>query len=100
MTALDNVHVVDDKKYKEAATIVTDYIKNTNFQFESNEADIEESRKQFLENFSPEKLENIPDSELLKSIFLNADDNSSNSLCHYLEYAKKSRAWKRFGSEG
>ena len=93
MTALDNVHVVDDKKYKEAATIVTDYIKNTNFQFESNEADIEESRKQFLENFSPEKLENIPDSELLKSIFLNADDNSSNSLCHYLEYAKKSRAY-------
>ena len=88
MTILGNSYV-ESKEYQEAATIVTEYVKNTNFEFKCDEEDIEDSRNQFLEKFSPEKLELIPDSELLKSMFLSADDSSYNSLCYYLEYDKK-----------
>lgn len=77
-------------KYRAAAAGVLEYIEDNAFSFEYSDEEIKKTRDEFLDEFSAEKLKQIPDDELLTKLFY--ADTSNNSLCYHLEMNKMNRS--------
>ena len=82
-------------EYSKAALALGNYITAHSVVFETPEADVAAARRKFQEQFSPDKLKNLSDSELLDTIFLSVNSNNQ-SLCYHLEFNPTCK--KYFGS--
>lgn len=86
---------MEDESYREAALLVTSFAREHPIQFKDTEEKIESCRKMFLAKYSPEALAALPDSVLLRHMFLNPDSSKDN-LCYFLEFNSDIR--RIFGS--
>lgn len=84
-----------ENEYQRAADILTKHIEESGFELPSNDDVIEQCRTEFMERYSPDKLESLSDSELLEYIFYSDGDNSE-SLCYWIERNPQCREF--FGS--
>lgn len=91
----DEEEIQDDNEYKRAADILTKYIEESGLELPSNDDVTEQCRAEFMERYSPDKLEALSDSELLEYIFYSDGDNSE-SLCYWIERNPQCREF--FGS--
>lgn len=69
--------------------ITPEWFKEKALEFPTLDQEAEEFRQTFIEKFSPDKLKNLADMELLETIFLNA--NNKTNLCYTLEFDTDSR---------
>lgn len=72
-------------EYAKAALALRNYINTNHVVFETSEEDVALARREFQEQFSPDKLKSLSDSELLDTIFLSVNSNNQ-SLCYHLEF--------------
>ncbi len=91
----DEEEIQDDNEYKHAADILTKHIEESGLELPSNDDVTEQCRAEFMERYSPDKLEALSDSELLEYIFYSDGDNSE-SLCYWIERNPQCREF--FGS--
>lgn len=91
----DEEEIQDDNEYKRAADILTKHIEESGLELPSNDDVTEQCRAEFMERYSPDKLEALSDSELLEYIFYSDGDNSE-SLCYWIE--RNSQCREFFGS--
>lgn len=84
-----------DIRYEKATKALTQYMETHAVQFDASRTEVETLRAEFLDKFSPEKLANLPDQDVLSYIFLTADGNN-DSLCYHLEFNPKLK--RLFGS--
>ena len=91
----DEEEIQDDNEYKRAADILTKHIEESGLELPSNDDVTEQCRAEFMERYSPDKLEALSDSELLEYIFYSDGDNSE-SLCYWIERNPQCREF--FGS--
>ncbi|MGN0327175.1 MAG: McrB family protein [Lachnospiraceae bacterium] len=91
----DKVIVEAENEYQRAANIINKFIAESGWEAPVSREDVEENRHQFIEKFSPEKLQNLGDDELLDTIFYTTGDNTE-SLCCWIEMNKECRM--AFGS--
>lgn len=77
---------VEKDNYDEAARKITDAASKNKIEF-TNDKDIQEAYKKFQDKYSPIVLKNLPDEEVLDTIFLHDGDN--DNLCHALEFDKE-----------
>lgn len=82
-------------EYQHAANIINQFIAESGWEAPVSRGDVEENRRLFIEKFSPEKLKNLGDDELLDTIFYTTGDNTE-SLCCWIEMNKECRM--AFGS--
>lgn len=80
--------------YEQAAEWIKKSIIDRHIDFSDRVPDVEDALSSFQERFSPEKLSQITDDELLTTLFLNTQSN--NSLCYYLEFDNRIKGY--FGS--
>ena len=93
---MNSAHVDTEKTvYIKAASIVTEYVESRQLQPSVPEEDVFAAYKWFQELFSPEKLKEYSDDELLQKMFLTANSDNS-SLCYHLEFNSKIKNY--FGS--
>lgn len=93
---MSNTQVDTEKaEYIKAASIVTEYISSKQLQPSVPEDDILASYTWFQESFSPEKLKEYSDDELLQKMFLTSNSDNK-SLCYHLEFNSKIKNY--FGS--
>ena len=76
----------NEEQYKIAADKLMNYISNTDFKF-SNKEEIDKKYNDFRNDYSPEKLKEIPDDKLLEGLF--SLNPKNKSLCYSLEYGYK-----------
>lgn len=69
--------------------ITPEWFKEKALEFPTLDQEAEEFRQTFIGKFSPDKLKNLADMELLETIFLNA--NNKTNLCYTLEFDTDSR---------
>ena len=93
MTA--NTSLEESNVYQRAADILTKHIEESGLELPSNDDVTEQCRAEFMERYSPDKLEALSDSELLEYIFYSDGDNSE-SLCYWIERNPQCR--ELFGS--
>ena len=86
---------LENNIYQRAASILTKHIEESGFELPSNDDAIEKCREEFMDRYSPDKLEALSDSELLEYIFYSSGDNS-DSLCYWMERNPECREY--FGS--
>jgi len=91
----ENENEYGNNPYQLAAKHICEHVSATGFEFDVSEEEIRKLYQDFYDKFSPEKLEKLPDDELLKSIFYSGD-NTNDSLCYWLEFHLQNR--KCFGS--
>ena len=84
-----------EDEYRRAAKIITDYVSETGFEIPCSRSNIETAIREFQERFSPEKLADIEDENLLTSLFYTVGDNTE-ALCCWLEHNADCREY--FGS--
>ncbi len=85
----------DVNEYQRAAEILNNYITETGFQFEMTEDELHGLLAAFKAKFSPEKLMEYSDDELMKVMFYTAEQ-TNDSMCYWLEFNKDIRS--QFGS--
>lgn len=85
----------DVDEYKRAAKVLKNFADTTDSLIVTELSDIERARKEFLDRFSPEKLEGLPDDKLLEKVFYTQGDNTE-SLCCWIEMNKECKQY--FGS--
>lgn len=73
----------------EVSEITPEWFKEKALEFPTLDQEAEEFRQTFIGKFSPDKLKNLADMELLETIFLNA--NNKTNLCYTLEFDTDSR---------
>ena len=71
-------------EYERAAQYLIDEVKDSSFDIPTKAETVEEQLNEFKNRFSPEKLKNLKDEELLSSIFFTSGNNE-NALCYWLE---------------
>ena len=71
--------------YRAAANTIREYISNSGFQCEISDDALLPYYEEFQSRFSPSKLAQIKDEELLKYVFFTADQ-TNESMCYYLEF--------------
>lgn len=91
----DKVIAETENEYQHAANIINQFIAESGWEAPVSREDVEENRRLFIEKFSPEKLKNLGDDELLDTIFYTTGDNTE-SLCCWIEMNKECRM--AFGS--
>lgn len=74
-------------KYKQAAQMVKQFIKSNNYQISVDKNIVSKELVEFQNIFSPSKLAELPDDELLNIIPLGP--GKKNTLCYALEYKYK-----------
>lgn len=77
---------VEKEKYDEAARKITDAASKNKIEF-TNDNDIQQAYGKFQDKYSPIVLKNLPDEEVLETIFLHDGDN--DNLCYALEFDKE-----------
>ncbi len=82
-------------EYKRAAQIINDHILETGFEFEKSEDELNGLIAEFNAKFSPEKLMEYSDDELMTAMFYTAEQ-TNDSMCYWLEFNKDIRS--QFGS--
>ncbi len=85
----------ENDEYKRAAKVLKKYADSDDSLFVTEISDIEKTRNEFLERFSPEILKSFSDDELIKNVFYTQGDNTE-SLCYWIEMNKECK--KHFGS--
>ena len=91
-----DVETEDDvDEYTRAAKVLKNFADTSDSLIITELSDIEKARNEFLERFSPEKLESLPGEELLKKVFYTQGDNTE-SLCCWIEMNKECKQY--FGS--
>lgn len=70
-------------EYERAAQYLIDEVKDSSFDIPTKAETVEEQLNEFKNRFSPEKLKNLKDEELLSSIFFTSGNNE-NALCYWL----------------
>lgn len=86
---------IEIDEYIRAAEVLKKYVYSTNKLSVTEFSDIEKSRNEFLDRFSPDKLKELPDEKLLDKVFYTQGDNTE-SLCCWIEMNKECK--KYFGS--
>lgn len=81
--------------YEKASQYVLNYISQNDIEYGELDDEIQAEYKKFQNQFSPEKLNSIPDQDLLASLFINQENKKSN-LCYILEYDSTNKMY--FGS--
>ena len=85
----------EENEYERAANILRKFVESNDRIQITEKSDIEKTRNVFLNLFSPEKLKELSDDELLNKVFYTQGDNSE-SLCCWIEMNKECK--KHFGS--
>lgn len=85
----------EQDEYHLAAKIVTNHIQEAGIQFDVTIEELDAVREELLSKYSPDKLAELTDKNLLQTIFYSVDMNNE-SLCYFLEFNVNSR--KYFGS--
>lgn len=81
--------------YGEAAEEIVDYSQEHSFQLQFTKEEVDSLSEAFKQRFSPEVLQSLPDTTLLKYIFLTSD-GTKDSLCYHLEFDQQIKT--AFGS--
>lgn len=84
-----------DKLFSGAADSIKKYIQTMHVSFSVPEEEVKQLYTSFQDKFAPKRLMEIPDGDLMRSMFLSADADNS-SLCYYLEFDPKIKNY--FGS--
>lgn len=91
----DDQEDLEEDVYKRAAKVLKKYAETDNSVLVTELSDIEKTRNEFLDRFSPEILEALSDDEMIKKVFYTQGDNTE-SLCCWIEMNKECK--KHFGS--
>ncbi len=83
-----------NNEYERASQYLLDSVKEDNFEIPTKVETIEDQLKAFKEKFSPEKLMNLKDEDLLSTMFYTTGDNF-DTLCYWIEMNPRKRL---FGS--
>lgn len=91
---IDSEHITDlsDNEYERAANVLKDYAIESGYNFEETEEEIKNFYIEFQDRFSPEKLQGIPDNQLLTSLFYSSEP-TNDSLCYWLEFNQQSKKY-------
>ncbi len=84
-----------DNEYIRAAQAINDFILETGYGFEKTEDELNGLIAEFNAKFSPEKLMQYSDDELMKVMFY-TKEQTNDSMCYWLEFNKEMRS--QFGS--
>ncbi|MCR5289312.1 MAG: AAA family ATPase [Treponema sp.] len=85
----------DVDEYKRAAKVLKKFAETTESLTITELSDIEKARNEFLDRFSPDKLEGLSDEKLLEKVFY-TQGNNTESLCYWIEKNKECKQY--FGS--
>lgn len=91
---LDSI-IAESDLYTIAAKNINEFISSTEYQFEMSDEEIQGLYTEFLNKFSPDKLANLSDEELLNYVFYTIE-SENDSLCYFLELQPQIR--EAFGS--
>jgi hypothetical protein len=91
----DIVEDIETDEYIRAAKVLQEFVRTKDNLLVAESSDIERARSEFLDRFSPEKLSELSDYDLLNKVFYTQGDNS-DSLCCWIEMNKECK--KYFGS--
>ena len=91
----DNCFDEPSNEYERAAKMLLDFQQETGFEIPEQQDDIDAIRNEFMNRYSPDKLEQLSGDSLLSGIFYTSGDNS-NALCYWIERNVDCRAY--FGS--
>lgn len=84
-----------DKLFSGAADSIKKYIQTMHVSFSAPEEEVIQLYASFQDKFAPQRLLEIPEDDLLRSMFLSVEADNS-SLCYYLEFDPKIKNY--FGS--
>lgn len=79
-------------EYQRAAKEIQKFLSESKIDLEEQKSAYEKVLKDFQEKFSPEKLKQLQDEEILKTMFY-SNERTDDSLCYWLEVLKDSRLY-------
>ncbi len=87
--------VTEDDLYTAAAQKIQEHIQTSGYSYDATSEVLDELYEAFRTQFSPEALQSIPDSDLLRRMFYTAE-STNDSMCYWLEFHPQLR--EHFGS--
>ena len=75
-------------EYENAAHYLKNYVQQNNVDVDEHIDDVNSVYADFMNKFSPERLAELDDNEVLDTIFYSATQNTNDCLCYYLEVDK------------
>lgn len=82
-------------EYDKAAERIKDHILTSGLSYPATDEELQALYEEFQDRFSPEKLKEISDDQLLRTLFYTTE-GTNDSLCYWLEFNPKIR--EHFGS--